>query len=415
MATHVIVGASLAGAKAAEAMREHGFEGRIVLVGDERERPYERPPLSKGFLKGDEAKDKVYVHPERWYADHDVELRLAVTVTGLHRTRKEIDLAGGERVGYDRLLLVTGSSPRKLTVPGADLAGVHYLRRLGDSERLREVFGRGGALVVVGGGWIGLEVAAAARHHGVEVTLIEPQPAPLHAALGREVGEIFAALHRRHGVDVRTGSGVTTIEGADGKVTGVQTTTGQLVAADAVVVGVGVTPNVRLGEAAGLEVDNGIVVDERLQTSDGAIWAAGDVANAFHPLLDQQVRVEHWANASNQGTAAGAAMAAQADGKTTEPYTKLPYFFTDQYDLSMEYHGHVGRGGYDDVVLRGDPASGSPWLAFWLRQGRVLAGMNVNDWDAADAIKALVRSRAVVDRDQLADPSTPLPTPSPPR
>jgi 3-phenylpropionate/trans-cinnamate dioxygenase ferredoxin reductase subunit len=415
MATHVIVGASLAGAKAAEAMREHGFEGRIVLVGDERERPYERPPLSKGFLKGDEAKDKVYVHPERWYADHDVELRLAVTVTGLHRTRKEIELAGGERVGYDRLLLVTGSSPRKLTVPGAELAGVHYLRRLGDSERLREVFGRGGALVVVGGGWIGLEVAAAARHHGVEVTLIEPQPAPLHAALGREVGEIFAALHRRHGVDVRTGSGVTTIEGADGKVTGVQTTTGQLVAADAVVVGVGVTPNVRLGEAAGLEVDNGIVVDERLQTSDGAIWAAGDVANAFHPLLDQQVRVEHWANASNQGTAAGAAMAAQADGKTTEPYTKLPYFFTDQYDLSMEYHGHVGRGGYDDVVLRGDPASGSPWLAFWLRQGRVLAGMNVNDWDAADAIKALVRSRAVVDRDRLADPSTPLPTPSPPR
>jgi 3-phenylpropionate/trans-cinnamate dioxygenase ferredoxin reductase subunit len=415
MATHVIVGASLAGAKAAEAMREHGFEGRIVLVGDERERPYERPPLSKGFLKGDEAKDKVYVHPERWYADHDVELRLAVTVTGLHRTRKEIELAGGERVGYDRLLLVTGSSPRKLTVPGADLAGVHYLRRLGDSERLREVFGRGGALVVVGGGWIGLEVAAAARHHGVEVTLIEPQPAPLHAALGREVGEIFAALHRRHGVDVRTGSGVTTIEGADGKVTGVQTTTGQLVAADAVVVGVGVTPNVRLGEAAGLEVDNGIVVDERLQTSDGAIWAAGDVANAFHPLLDQQVRVEHWANASNQGTAAGAAMAAEADGKTTEPYTKLPYFFTDQYDLSMEYHGHVGRGGYDDVVLRGDPASGSPWLAFWLRQGRVLAGMNVNDWDAADAIKALVRSRAAVDRDQLADPSTPLPTPSPPR
>lgn len=402
--TYVIVGASLAGAKAAQAMRDNGFDGSVVLVGDERERPYERPPLSKGFLKGEQAKDEVYVHPERWYADHDVELRLGVTVTGLHRKEQEIELAGGERLEYDRLLLATGSSPRKLPVPGAGLGGVHYLRRLGDSESLRERFTQGGPLVVIGGGWIGLEVAAAARHHGVEVTIIEPQPAPLHAALGSEIGDVFAALHRANGVQVRTGSGVKAIEGSDGRVTGVTITTGgQLLPAGAVVIGVGISPNTRLAEAAGLEVDNGVVVDERLQSSDPAIWAAGDVANAYNPLLDQRVRVEHHANAANQGKAAGALMAGRG-----EPYAKLPYFFSDQYDLSMEYHGHVGPGGYDDLVLRGDPASGSPWLAFWLLEGRVLAGMNVNDWDAADGIKVLARARAAVDRTRLADPAVPL-------
>lgn len=401
--THVIVGACLAGAKAAEAMRDNGFDGSVVLVGDERARPYERPPLSKGFLKGEEAKDKVYVHPEAWYADHDVDLRLGVTVTGLHRKAKEIELAGGERLGYDRLLLATGSSPRKLPVPGADLKGVHYLRKLGDSETLRERFRQGGLLVVIGAGWIGLEVAAAARHHGVEVTILEPQPAPLQAALGSEIGDIFATLHRANGVHVRTGTGVKTIEGSDGRVSGVTTTAGQSLPAGLVVIGVGASPNTRLAVAAGLEVENGIVVDELLRSSDEAIWAAGDVANAYNPLLDERLRVEHTANAANQGKAAGALMAGQG-----EPYAKLPYFFSDQYDLSMEYHGHVGPRGYDDLVLRGDPASGSPWLAFWLREGRVLAGMNVNDWDAADGIKALARARAAVDRSRLADPAVPL-------
>jgi 3-phenylpropionate/trans-cinnamate dioxygenase ferredoxin reductase subunit len=255
---------------------------------------------------------------------------------------------------------------------------------------------------VIGGGWIGLEVAAAGRHHGVEVTIIEPQPAPLHAALGREVGDIFAALHRDHGVDVRTGTGVKAIEGSDGKVTGVTTSTDEVLAADAVIVGVGVKPNVRLAEAAGLTVEVGIVVDEMLKTSDDAIWAAGDVASAWHPLLEQHVRVEHWANASGQGKAAGAAMAGKG-----EPYAKLPYFFTDQYDLGMEYHGHVGPQGYDDIVLRGDVSSGE-WLAFWLRDGKVLAGMNVNIWDASDEIKALARGRVAVDRARLADVDVPL-------
>jgi 3-phenylpropionate/trans-cinnamate dioxygenase ferredoxin reductase subunit len=400
--SYVIVGASMAGAKAAEAMRDQGFDGRVVLVGDERERPYERPPLSKGYLLGKDAREKAFVHEEGWYAEHDVELRLGATVTGLHRSAHEIELSGGERIGYDKLLLATGSSPRKLRAPGADLEGVHYLRRLGDSDALRDAFARGGSVVVVGAGWIGLESAAAARHYELEVTVIEPEPVPLHAALGRQVGDIFAALHRDHGVDVRTGSGVKAIEGRDGRVTGVTTTSGEVVAADAVVVGVGVKPNVRLAEAAGLEVEVGIVVDEMLQTSDSAIWAAGDVANAWHPLFEQRVRVEHWANASGQGKAAGAAMAGKG-----EPYAKLPYFFTDQYDLGMEYHGHVGAQGFDDVVLRGDVSSGE-WLAFWLREGRVLAAMNVNIWDASDAIKALARGRVAVARDRLADVDVPL-------
>jgi len=400
--SYVIVGASLAGAKAAEAMRDAGFDGSVVIVGDERELPYERPPLSKGYLLGKDAREKAFVHAEEWYGDHDVALRLGTTVTGLHRSAHEIELSGGERIAYDKLLLATGSSPRKLQAPGADLAGVHYLRRIGDSEALRETFAGGGSLVVVGAGWIGLEVAAAARHYGVDVTVLEPQPTPLHAALGREVGDIFAALHRDHGVDVRTGSGVTSIEGSDGRVTGVTTSSGEVVAADNVVVGVGVKPNVRLAEAAGLDVEVGIVVDEMLQTSDDAIWAAGDVASAWHPLFEARVRVEHWANASGQGKAAGAVMAGKG-----EPYAKLPYFFTDQYDLGMEYHGLVDAQGYDDVVVRGDVSSGE-WLAFWLRDGRVLAGMNVNIWDASDAIKALARGRVAVSRDRLADVDVPL-------
>jgi 3-phenylpropionate/trans-cinnamate dioxygenase ferredoxin reductase subunit len=313
-----------------------------------------------------------------------------------------VELAGGERVAYDRVLLATGSSPRRLDVAGGDLEGIRYLRRMGQAEQLRDTLAGGGSLVVVGGGWIGLEVAAAARHHGVEVVLVEPQPTPLYGVLGRRVGEVFSALHRDHGVDLRTGLGVDAFEGDGGRVTGVRTSDGSVIEAGLVLVGVGIVPNTRLAERAGLEVDNGVIVDEMLRTSDADVFAAGDVANAYNPLLGARVRVEHWANAANQGKAAGASMAGAG-----EPYAKLPYFFTDQYDLSMEYHGHVDREGADDVVLRGDPTDG-PWYAFWLRQGRVLAGMNVNDWDAADEIKRLARERVEVDPAALADPATPL-------
>lgn len=396
--TYVIVGASLAGAKAAQSLREAGYDGGLVLVGDERERPYERPPLSKGLLKGDEQREKVFVHEEGWYAEHDVDLRLGTAATGLHRQDRVVELAGGERLGYDKVLLTTGSTPRRLDVGGGDLEGIRYLRRLGQAEALRDTFAGGGSIVVVGGGWIGLEVAAAARHHGVEVVLVEPQPTPLYGVLGREVGEIFAAMHRDHGVDLRTGLGVDAFEGEAGRVTGVRTSDGAVHAAELVLVGVGIRPNTQLAETAGLEVENGIVVDEMLQTSDPAVFAAGDVANAYNPLLGTRLRVEHWANAANQGKAAGLSMAGKG-----EPYAKLPYFFTDQYDLSMEYHGYVGPDGADQVVLRGNPA-GEKWYAFWLGGGRVLAGMNVNDWDAADWIKRLARERAEVDPARLADP-----------
>ena len=404
--TYVVVGASLAGAKAVEALRDAGFDGRIILVGEETDRPYERPVLSKELLKGEKPREKAYVHAEDWYAEHDVELLLGTTATAVDRNGKVVQLSSGDELHYDKLLLTTGSSPRHISVPGADLPGVHYLRRVGEAEALRDAFAKGGRVVVVGAGWIGLEVAAGARHHGVEVTVIEPQGQPLLGVLGEEVGAVFARLHRDHGVDLRLGTGVEGFEALAGGGVGVRTSTGDVVEGDLVVVGVGITPNTQLAEAAGLEVDNGIVVDELLRSSDPSVYAAGDVANAVNPLLGTRVRVEHWANAQNQGTAAGKSMAGKG-----EPYAKLPYFFTDQYDLSMEYHGYAGRDEpnvADQVVVRGEPLGGKPWYAFWLGGGRVLAGMNVDDWDAADAIKALARERKVVDPARLADPSIPL-------
>jgi len=401
---YVVVGAGLAGAKAVEAIREAGGEGPVTLVGEEPDRPYERPPLSKDLLLGKKDREVAFVHPAEWYAGRDVDLRTGTRATGLDRDTRVVELADGKRVRYDRLLLATGSSPRRLDVPGADLDGIAYLRRLDQAESLRDMLRRGGSVVVVGGGWIGLEVAAAARHHGAEVTIVEPQPTPLHGVLGSEVGEAFARLHRDHGVEVRTGEGVERIEGSGGRVTGVRTSSGAVLPADLVVVGVGVRPNTELAEAAGLAVDNGVLVDEQLRTSDPAIFAAGDVANAAHPLLGARLRVEHWANASNQGAAAGRSMVGAG-----EPYAKLPYFYTDQYALSMEYHGHAS--GRDQVVLRGRPLDGPEeggWFAFWLRGGQVHAGMNVNDWEAAGEIKRLVRERATVAPARLADPAVPL-------
>jgi 3-phenylpropionate/trans-cinnamate dioxygenase ferredoxin reductase subunit len=319
----------------------------------------------------------------------------------VHRADHQIELVGGERLAYDALLLATGSSPRRVQVPGADLRGVHYLRRIGESEGLRDTLANGGPVAIVGAGWIGLEVAAAARHHGCDVTVVEPQSVPLAGPLGEEVGGHFARLHRAHGVDLRLGTGATGFEGQD-TVTGVRTSSGDLVAAETVVVAVGIVPNTRLAASADLEVLDGIATDEMLQTSDPAIWAAGDVASAFHPVLGERVRVEHWANALNQGAAAGKAMAGKG-----EPYVRLPYFFTDQYDLGMEYHGHVGKDGHEQVVLRGEPESGH-WFAFWLRDGVLLAAMHVNMWDDGDAVKALARARPKVDPAALADPDTPL-------
>ncbi|MFI9048704.1 NAD(P)/FAD-dependent oxidoreductase [Streptomyces sp. NPDC053427] len=398
----VIAGAGLAGAKAAEALREEGFDGPLVLLGDERERPYERPPLSKGYLLGASEREKVYVHPSRWYGEHDVDLRLGTAVTAIDPAAHELTLADGSRQGYAKLLLATGATPRRLSVPGAELDGVHCLRQLADSDELKETFRHATRIAVIGGGWIGLETTAAARAAGVEVTVLEAAELPLLKVLGREVAQIFADLHTAHGVEIRCGVEVAEITGTLGHADGVQLTDGTHVPADAVIVGIGVTPNSGLAEDAGLEVDDGVRVDAQLRSSHPDIHAAGDVAHAFHPLLGTHLRVEHWANALHQPVTAAKAMLGQ-----DVAYDRLPYFFTDQYDLGMEYTGHVVPGGYDRVVFRGDTGS-REFLAFWLSGGRVLAGMNVNIWDVVEPIRALVTSGRTVDTGRLADPGVPL-------
>jgi len=396
--SYLIIGASLGGAKAAEAMRAAGYGGPLVLIGEENELPYERPPLSKEYLQGKAERDVIYVHPRNWYADNGVELRLGTRVTGIDRAAHEVSLDDGSRLGYGKLLLTTGSSPRVLRVPGADLDGVHYLRSVQDSDRLKAAIGAASRIAVIGAGWIGLETAAAARQAGDEVTVLETADLPLLRVLGREVAQVFAALHLDHGVDLRCGVQVGEITGADGHVTGVRLADGSQIDADAVIVGVGISPNIQLAAAAGLDVDNGIRVDAGLRSSDPDIYAAGDVASAFHPLVGKHIRVEHWANALNQPQAAGRSMIGEAVA-----YDRVPYFFSDQYDLGMEYSGYVDPDGYDKVIFRGD-VPGREFVAFWLGNGgRVLAGMNVNVWDVNEAVQKLVRAGKPIDESALTD------------
>ncbi|MGW1008876.1 NAD(P)/FAD-dependent oxidoreductase [Streptomyces termitum] len=409
--TFVIVGGGLAGAKAAETLRAEGFSGRVILVCDEREYPYERPPLSKGYLLGEKDRTDALVHDPAWYASHDIELHLGQTVTGLDRDAHTVRLGDGTVLRYDKLLLATGSEPRRLDVPGTGLAGVHHLRRLSHAERLRhelKALGRdNGHLVIAGAGWIGLEVAAAARTYGAEVTVVEPDPTPLHRVLGPELGQLFADLHTAHGVRFHFGARIREFTGQDGMVLAVRTDDGEEHPAHAVLVAVGAAPRAALAENAGLALvdradGGGIAVDASLRTSDPDIYAAGDVAAAEHPFLHHRLRVEHWSNALNGGPAAARAMLGQ-----DVSYDRVPYFFTDQYDLGMEYSGWAPPGSYDQVVVRGDTGK-REFIAFWLNGGRVIAGMNVNVWDVTDPIQKLIRSRATVDPDALCDPSVAL-------
>ncbi|MFD5580759.1 MULTISPECIES: NAD(P)/FAD-dependent oxidoreductase [Streptomyces] len=410
--TFVIVGGGLAGAKAAETLRAEGFTGRVILICDERDHPYERPPLSKGYLLGSAERDSVFVHEPGWYAQHDVELHLGATVAAVDRAAKTVRFGeDGTTVRYDKLLLATGAEPRRLDIPGTDLAGVHHLRRLAHSERLKGVLtslGRdNGHLVIAGAGWIGLEIAAAARHYGAEVTVVHRGQTPLHSVLGPELGMLFAELHRKHGVRFHFGATLTEITGQDGMVLAARTDDGEEHPAHAVLAAIGAAPRTALAEAAGLELADaasggGVLVDERLRTSDPDVYAAGDVASFPHGLFSTRLRVEHWANALNGGPAAARAMLGR-----DEVYDRVPYFFTDQYDLGMEYSGWAPPGSYDQVVIRGD-AGKREFVAFWVREGRVLAGMNVNVWDVTDSIQRLIRSREAVDTEALADPHVPL-------
>ncbi|HSD81098.1 MAG TPA: FAD-dependent oxidoreductase [Solirubrobacteraceae bacterium] len=397
--TFIIVGASLAGAKAAEELRARGFDGRVVLVGSEPERPYERPPLTKDYLRGESEREKAYVHEEGFYAQHEIELLTETTATAIDPGTSRIALDDGRDLGYDRLLLATGAEPRRIAVPGAELDGVHYLRTLADCDVLRERLDRGGRAVVVGAGWIGSEFAASARERGLEVTVVDPLALPNERIFGPEIGTFYRDVHARHGIELALGEGVESFEG-DGAVARVRTSGGRVIECDFAVVGIGVTPRVGLARDAGLKVDNGIVVDERLRTSAPDVFAAGDVASAWHPFYGERIRVEHWANALNQGPAAARAMLGEAVG-----YDRIPYFFSDQYEVGMEYSGHAPR--WDEVVFRGDPDSGE-FIAFWLRDGRVAAGMNVGVWDVNEHVQALIRSRRAIDVAALTDPDTPL-------
>ena len=400
--TFVIAGGGLAGAKAAEALREQGFGGRIVLAAEEDIRPYERPPLSKDYLQGKAQRDTIFVHSPDWYDVNGVELLLGTAVTAIDRRHREVTISGGGHLAYDRLLLATGSGPRRLPRPGAGAGGVLYLRRAADSDRIRDTFATASRVLIVGAGWIGLEVAAAARAAGVDVTVLGRAELPLLHVLGPQVAPVFAGLHREHGVDLRLGVRVAEITASGGKATGARLTDGTRIGADAVIVGIGAAPQTQLAQAAGLDVRGGVVTDASLRTSDPAIYAAGDIASAFHPMLGTHIRIEHWANALHQPRAAAAAMLGR-----DAVYDRVPYFYTDQYDLGMEYAGYVGTGGYDRVVFRGDVAR-REFLAFWLSGGRVIAGMNVNIWDVNDAIQDLIRSGHPADPARLADPAVPL-------
>ena len=397
--TFVIVGASLAGAKAAEALRQEGFEGRLVLLGEEPERPYERPPLSKDYLRGEAGPAKVYVHDEDFYAGQEIELRTSARVVAVEPAAGQVLLESGERLGYDRLLLATGAVAHHLPVPGADLPGVHTLRTLADSESLKQAMTRASRVAVVGAGWIGSEVAASARQMGTEVVLVVRGNVPLERVLGAEVGAVYHELHTDQGVELLPRTRVEAFAGTR-SVEEIRTSDGRRIACDLVVVGVGAAPRIELAQAAGLMVDGGIAVDERLETSAPGVFAAGDVAAAWHPFYQTRIRVEHWANALHQGPAAARNMLG-----LDVSYERLPYFFSDQYDLGMEYTGYAPI--WDKVVFRGNPDT-REFIAFWLHDGRVLAGLNANVWGVTGPIGELIRSRRQVDASELADPDVAL-------
>ncbi|MGD0553485.1 MAG: FAD-dependent oxidoreductase [Streptosporangiaceae bacterium] len=392
MPTFVIAGGGLAGAKSAQKLRSEGFDGRIVILGGEKHPPYERPPLSKGYLLGNDELDSVYTEPESWYAENDVDLRTGVTVASFDPGARTVT-AGGETVGYDKLLIATGAVPRRLDeVPGA-----YYLRTIEDSTRLKEAFAHGGNVVVVGAGWIGLEAAAAARTAGCEVTVIERGPRSLHAVIGSEVGAVFTDLHKSHGVRFKFGE---TVQAAgDGYVT---TSDGERLEANVVLAAIGVAPDDALAREAGLEVGDGILADAALRTSAEDVFAAGDVVSSYRPLYQRRVRVEHWHNAIASGEAAAQSMLGQQVS-----YDPVPYFYSDQYNLGMECAGLPSPGSYDQVVYRGS-VDDLEFIAFWLRSGAVIAGMNVNVWDVTDEIQALIRSGRVPELDRLTNPSVPL-------
>jgi NADPH-dependent 2,4-dienoyl-CoA reductase/sulfur reductase-like enzyme len=389
------VGSGLAGASAAASLRERGFAGKVTLFGQDRYRPYELPALSKGILIGD-TDHPDWVHEEGFYPEHDIELRTSSRITALRADEQIVVDSDGTAHHYDRLLLATGAKPRHLPLPGGDRPGLLTLRSLDDANNLRTRLVAGARVVVIGAGWIGCEVAAAARSHDAQVTVVESLDLPLRRVLGGTVGQVFRDLHAEHGVDWRLGVGVESISGGAGETEVVKLSDGTELIADVVLVAVGAAPDVTLAKDAGLTIasDGGVSVDAALRTSVPEIYAAGDIASHAHPRYAKPLRVEHWSNAKDQGAHVAGSLLGGED-----PYTASPYFFSDQYDLGLEYRG-LADPESDELVVRGDLA-GREFTAFWLRDGKVTAALNVNSWDDGDALGALVDNGVAVTGEQL--------------
>ncbi|MHA7306303.1 NAD(P)/FAD-dependent oxidoreductase [Arthrobacter sp. TMN-49] len=399
----VIIGGGLSGATAAETLRKQGYAGAVTIVAQEAEIPYQRPPLSKGFLAGKEGEDALLPLPASWYPEHNVTLLTGISATALDPRSHTVTLSNGGTLSYAKVLLATGAAARRISCPGVDLQGVHTFRTKADSLALRGLLSGGGKnVVMIGSGWIGMEIAATATELGNHVAVLGVAEVPLSAALGTELGTVFTERHQEAGVRFVLPASAAEIRGTDGHVTSVLTTTGVTLPADVVIVAVGVVPNIGLAQAAGLTINNGIEVSASLQTSHADVFAAGDVANSWHPFTGAHARSEHWANAIASGKVAAQSMVGQ-----DAALDAIPYFYTDQFDLGMEYSGFGELTRDAELVIRGSLKK-REFIAFWVAEGRVVAGMNVNIWDVQDAIRALILSRRIVDTRALAEPQTPL-------
>lgn len=401
MSGMVIIGGGLAGAKTAETLREHGYAGDITLLAGEAHAPYERPPLSKEVLQGQAEAASTYVHPQEWYEENSVDLRTGESAVSIDPQAHTVLTGSGENIEYEKVLLATGSRARKLDLPGSDLPGVFTLRTIDDARSLYDALRVGEhKLVVVGSGWIGMEVAASAKTLGNSVTVIGHSKVPLSRALGEKIGARYQQLHTENGVEFRMHASTEAILGRD-RVEGVQVD-GDTIDATLVVIAVGAVPNIEVAERSGIQVDNGVPTDASLETSMKDVFAAGDITNEMHPVLDARVRVEHWGTALAQGEAAARSMLGQ-----DVSYDNIPYFYTDQFDLGMELAGYPPLMADADVVIRGD-FDGNEYIAFWLKDSKVVGGMNVNIWDVNDTIQELISSETEVTVEQLQDTNVPL-------
>ena len=392
--TFVIVGASLAGASAATTLRQEGFDGEFMLIGAEPQWPYERPPLSKQYLRGDTPFDKTLVRPAIYYEQNRIETLLGLSVRRVTPSERTVELQTGRRIHYDRLLLATGVRNRRMSIPGLNLPGVLALRTVADCDALREEIRPGRRAAVIGMGFIGCEVAASLRQEGVEVVGVDPSPTPLFRVLGPQIGHVIARLHQEHGVETIFDESVATFEG-DGRVQRVVTNRGRRIECDFAVVGIGVDPEVEFLAGSGIKTDDGVLVDEHCRSSVAQIYAAGDVANHHHPLLGRRVRVEHWQNAMQQGAAAARSMLGRL-----EAYDPVHWFWSDQYDVNLQYAGFARE--WDQVVVRGkleDPR----FIAFYLNHGRIDAAVALNRSKDLRRAMPLIKARSVVDPNQLAD------------